>query len=127
MTRRPPRPPPGAVTAAPDQSVGLTVRTRLSALGTVLSLHGELDLDTVAVLREALDRAPATPGTVLLVDCGDLAFCDSTGLSALLDAAVGARERKTRIELARLRPIVRRVLELTGAIDAFTLRESLPP
>ncbi|MFD8322437.1 STAS domain-containing protein [Kitasatospora purpeofusca] len=129
MSRRPPRPPrpPATGTApAPDQPVGLTTHARPWARGTVLILNGELDLDSVAVLREALDPALATPGTVVLIDCGDLAFCDSTGLSELLEAAIRAREHGSRIELARPRPIVRRVLEITGATDAFPVRDALP-
>ncbi len=127
MTRPPPRPPPVGSVTAPDRAVGLTTRARPWARGTVLVLHGELDLDSVAGLREALDHALAAPGTVVLIDCGDLAFCDSTGLSELLDAAVRAREQGSRIELARPRPVVRRVLELTGATDAFALRDGPPP
>ncbi|MFE6746309.1 STAS domain-containing protein [Kitasatospora purpeofusca] len=126
MSRRPPRSPADGTTTAPDRPVGLTARARPWARGTVVTLHGELDLDSVAVLREALDRALATRGTVVLIDCGDLAFCDSTGLSELLDAAVRAREHASRIELARPRPIVRRVLELTGATDALHVRDGLP-
>ncbi|MFJ4674143.1 STAS domain-containing protein [Kitasatospora purpeofusca] len=129
MTRHPPRSPPVGSVTAPDQPVGLATRARPWARGTVLVLRGELDLDSVAVLREALDHALvlAAPGTVVLIDCGDLAFCDSTGLSELLDAAVRAREQGSRIELARPRPVVRRVLELTGATDAFALRDGPPP
>ncbi|MFC5668357.1 STAS domain-containing protein [Kitasatospora misakiensis] len=126
MTRRPSRPPDG-ITTAPDQPLGLTTRTRPWGGGTVVALDGELDLDSVAVLREALDRALATPGTVVVIDCGDLAFCDSTGLSELLAAAVRAHAAGSRIELARPRPLVRRVLELTGATDAFPVRDGAPP
>ncbi|KJY25590.1 MULTISPECIES: STAS domain-containing protein [unclassified Streptomyces] len=126
MSRRPPRPAAGT-TAAPDGPVGLTAGARPWAGGTLLVLRGELDLDSVAVLSEALEGALAAPGTVVLIDCGDLAFCDSTGLSELLDAAVRARERGSRIELARPRPIVRRVLELTGATEALPVHDGLPP
>ncbi len=126
MTRRPPRPPDGTTTGT-DQPLGLTTRTRPWEDGTVVALHGELDLDSVAVLRAAVDRALTTPGTVVVIDCGDLAFCDSTGLSELLDAAVRARAGGSRIELARPRPLVRRVLELTGATDAFPVRDTVPP
>ncbi|GAA1384122.1 STAS domain-containing protein [Kitasatospora putterlickiae] len=126
MTRHRPRTPDTTATA-PDEAVGLTVRARPWARGTVLALHGELDLDSVAVLRQALDRALALPGTVVVIDCGDLAFCDSTGVSALLEAATRAAGFGSRIELARPRPLVRRVLELTGATDAFAVHESVPP
>ncbi|WP_380282825.1 STAS domain-containing protein [Kitasatospora purpeofusca] len=126
MTSRQPRPPDGTATV-PDEPAGLTVRARPWARGSVLALRGELDLDSVAVLRRALDRALALPGTVVVIDCGDLAFCDSTGVSTLLEAAVRAAGSGSRIELARPRPLVRRVLELTGATDAFPVHDTVPP
>ncbi|MFE6866622.1 STAS domain-containing protein [Kitasatospora sp. NPDC057692] len=126
MTRRPARPPDGTATV-PDVPAGLTVHARPWARGSVLALHGELDLDSVAVLHRALDRALALPGTVVVIDCGDLAFCDSTGIGALLEAAVRAAGFGSRIELARPRPLVRRALELTGATDAFPVLDTVPP
>ncbi|WP_327063907.1 hypothetical protein OG715_02940 [Kitasatospora purpeofusca] len=61
MSRRPPRPPAAGTATAPDRPVGLTTHARPWADGTVLTLNGELDLDSVAVLREALDPALAPP------------------------------------------------------------------
>ncbi|MFF2951633.1 STAS domain-containing protein [Kitasatospora sp. NPDC057965] len=126
MTRSRPRPPDAARTA-PDEGAAFTVHARPWAHGSVLALRGELDLDSVAVLRQALDRALAVPGTVVVIDCRDLAFCDSTGVSTLLEAAGRAAAQDSRIELARPRPLVRRVLELTGAGDAFPVHDTVPP
>ncbi|MER6366357.1 STAS domain-containing protein [Kitasatospora sp. NPDC001527] len=126
MTRSPSRPPEDSP-SAPDRPAGLTARARPGARGTVLVLNGELDLDSVAVLRRALDGALAVPGTVVVIDCGELAFCDSTGVSALLEGAGRAAGSGSRIELARPRPLVRRVLELTGVIDAFAVHDTVPP
>ncbi|MFE7561611.1 STAS domain-containing protein [Kitasatospora sp. NPDC057500] len=126
MTHRRPRPPDGTATA-PDAPAGLTVRARPWAHGSVLALHGELDLDSVVVLRHALDRVLALPGTVVVIDCGDLVFCDSTGVGVLLEATARAAGFGSRIELARPRPLVRRVLELTGATEAFAVHEAVPP
>ncbi|WP_051709117.1 STAS domain-containing protein [Streptomyces sp. NRRL S-350] len=122
MTKRPPT--PGAPPA--DRTEGLTVEARPWALGTALALFGELDLDSVADLRAAVERALAGPATVIVIDCAGLEFCDSTGLSALLRAKARAEADGSRIELARPRPLVLRMLELTGATDAFAIRESVP-
>ncbi|MGW3071533.1 STAS domain-containing protein [Kitasatospora sp. NPDC001132] len=109
-----------------DRSEELTIESRPWALGTVLVLLGELDLDSVAVLRSALDRALAEPATVVVVDCAGLEFCDSTGLNVLLRAKARAEVDDSRIELARPRPLILRMLELTGATDAFPIRETVP-
>ncbi|MGW3041978.1 STAS domain-containing protein [Kitasatospora sp. NPDC001159] len=96
------------------------------AEGTVLALYGELDLDSVAGLRAALDPALDEPATVVVVDCAGLEFCDSSGLNALLRAQARAADDGSRIELARPRSLVLRMLELTGATDAFRIRDTPP-
>ncbi|MFI6848241.1 STAS domain-containing protein [Kitasatospora sp. NBC_00085] len=106
---------------------GLTVEARPWAEGTVLILRGELDLDTAEPVRAALDRALESPGTVVVIDCGGLEFCDSTGLNVMLRARARAEGDGGRIELARPRPLVLRMLELTGATDAFRIRGEAPP
>ncbi|MEU3573809.1 STAS domain-containing protein [Kitasatospora sp. NPDC036755] len=105
---------------------GLTVETRPWALGTVLVPTGELDLDSAADLRAALDRSLAELATVVVVDCAGLEFCDSTGLNVLLRAKARAAVDGSRIELARPRPLILRMLELTGATDAFPIRDTVP-
>ncbi|MFF2043482.1 STAS domain-containing protein [Kitasatospora sp. NPDC058170] len=104
----------------------LAVEVRSWAHGTVLSLRGELDLDTADTLRDALDAALRPVGTVVVIDFGDLEFCDSSGLNVLLRARARAGAEGSRIELARPRPMVLRILELTGAAHAFPIREGVP-
>ncbi|MFJ6617855.1 STAS domain-containing protein [Kitasatospora sp. NPDC091335] len=122
MTQHPRNPASPAV----DRAEGLTVEVRPWALGTVLVLLGELDLDSVTELRAAVDRALVAPATVVVVDCAGLEFCDSTGLNVLLRAKARAAVDDSRIELARPRPLILRMLELTGATDAFPIRETVP-
>ncbi|MFJ3791589.1 STAS domain-containing protein [Kitasatospora sp. NPDC090091] len=105
---------------------GLTVAARPWAGGTVLTLRGELDLDSVDLLHTALDSVLLTAGTTVVIDCGDLEFCDSTGLNAMLRGRAIADAGGSRIELARPRPLVLRMLELTGAADAFRIRDEPP-
>ncbi|MFJ8622034.1 STAS domain-containing protein [Kitasatospora sp. NPDC093550] len=105
---------------------GLTFEIRPWALGTVLVLHGELDLDSAAELRSAVDQALAGPAGVIVIDCAELEFCDSTGLNALLRAKARAAVEGSRIELARPRRLFLRMLELTGVTDAFPVRENVP-
>ncbi|MFD7596101.1 STAS domain-containing protein [Kitasatospora sp. NPDC059812] len=124
MTCRPPTgraPAPGA----PGPG-GFTARARPWAGGTVLALDGELDLDSVGALHTALDAALAAPLTVIVLDCAGLEFCDSTGLNAMLRAHARAAAEGSRIELARPRPLVLRMLELTGAVEVFVLRDAPP-
>ncbi|MBD0693951.1 hypothetical protein BG452_42935 [Streptomyces sp. CBMA123] len=104
----------------------LTAQASPWAGGTVIALYGELDLDSVAELNAVLAPALAEPATVVVIDCAGLEFCDSTGLYELFRAQVGAAAHGSRIELARPRPLVLRMLELTGATDAFRVRDTVP-
>ncbi|SOB88556.1 STAS domain-containing protein [Streptomyces sp. 1331.2] len=120
MTRRSPP-------IQPDRGPGaFTARPRPWARGTVLALSGELDFDAAGGLRAAVDAALTGPGVVVVLDCAGLEFCDSSGLNAILRAQARAAADGSRIELARPRPLVLRMLELTGATDAFPIREAVP-
>lgn len=83
----------------------------------VLALDGELEHDTVAPLRDALKENAAAVRVV--VDCTGLRFCDSTGLNVLLRTRLRMLARGGHVDLAGLRPPVRRIFEITGALQVF--------
>ncbi|MET9181090.1 STAS domain-containing protein [Kitasatospora aureofaciens] len=117
---------PGVVSGRASAPGVFTAQASPWAEGTVIALYGELDLDSVTELNEVLRPALAEPATVIVIDCAGLEFCDSTGLNALLRAQARAVDDGSRIELARPRPLVLRMLELTGATDAFRVRDTVP-
>ncbi|MEU3747821.1 MULTISPECIES: STAS domain-containing protein [Streptomyces] len=88
----------------------------------VLTLNGELDLDTVGPLRIALARH--REASQVVVDCSGLRFCDSTGLNVLLKARLLMQARGGRVDLAGLRPPVERIFEITGASRVFRVYEN---
>ena len=91
----------------------------------VLTVHGELDQDTAPPLRTLLDQALDAGARRVVVDCADLAFCDSTGLNVLLGARMRAQGGDGVIELAGLRSAVARMFEITGAATVFTVHPSV--
>ncbi|MFE2558148.1 STAS domain-containing protein [Streptomyces sp. NPDC059352] len=102
-----------------------TVETRRPA-GTdtdVLVLRGELDRDTAAPLRAALEER-AGEGRII-VDCSGLGFCDSSGLNTLLRARLRIVEAGGRLDLVGLRPPVDRAFEITGVRAVFRTYETL--
>jgi anti-anti-sigma factor len=78
-----------------------------------LRIAGELDLATEGVLRAALEEMGALAPPVLVIDLCGLAYMDSSGVNALLEAyrAAGA-ERRRIVLLAPQTGVVRRVLDL---------------
>ncbi|MFE8938445.1 STAS domain-containing protein [Streptomyces sp. NPDC007872] len=87
----------------------------------VLELGGELDHDTVAPLREAVEEH--VRARRIVVDCSGLGFCDSTGLNALLKARLRMRKTGGRLDLAGLRPPVDRMFDITGVRAVFRVYE----
>ncbi|MEU0085988.1 STAS domain-containing protein [Streptomyces sp. NPDC006274] len=107
----------GEESASGGERFGVVTRQRGGT--AVLSLSGELDHDTAEPLRRALAQQVRLGARRILVDCGGLEFCDSTGLNVLLHGRLDAREADGRVDLAALRPPVARMFEITGAHAVF--------
>ncbi|MFC8722733.1 STAS domain-containing protein [Kitasatospora sp. NPDC057198] len=111
---------PGAEPGAP-----LTVALRRPVGALVVRPEGELDHDSVGPLREALERAVADPPGRVVVDCGGLEFCDSTGLNLLLRAHTAAVRAGLPLLLAAPGPVVARMLAITGADEVLDVHSTV--
>ncbi|MFF5370931.1 STAS domain-containing protein [Streptomyces sp. NPDC013187] len=100
----------------------LTIRQLDTATGPVLHVAGDLDFDQAPVLRGRLDQLPLSPGQCLVLDLSGLAFCDSSGITALLAARQHALAADADIVLAAVPANLLRVLTLVGLDQVFTLR-----
>jgi anti-anti-sigma factor len=86
----------------------------------VLEVQGELDLATAPVLCRRLDAARAERVRRLVVDLTALAFCDSTGLRALMGAGAEVRVDGGRFAVAcPSEGPVARLFEVTGVAEAL--------
>ncbi|MDX6595273.1 MAG: anti-sigma factor antagonist [Solirubrobacterales bacterium] len=95
----------------------LRLRTSQAGATRLIQLEGELDLASASALEAELDAALGNGSGHVIVDMGELAFIDSTGL-ALLVAALGRDGDGPRLRFIRSRtPAVTKVLKLTG-LDA---------
>ncbi|MFD6417077.1 STAS domain-containing protein [Streptomyces sp. NPDC060194] len=100
------------------------VEVERDARGAVLALRGELDFDSVVQLNEAgaAEVARESSGPVV-VDCSALAFCDSSGIGAVLRLYQGLAGRGRELRLASVPPRAARLFSLTGLDQLFTLYE----
>ncbi len=80
----------------------------------VVSLVGELDLDTTEGLADWLTEIS---GSVVVVDLSELTFMDSSGISALATARRQVGEVGSELKISRPQPNVARVLEIVGLSD----------
>ncbi|MEU2655081.1 STAS domain-containing protein [Streptomyces sp. NPDC007325] len=95
----------------PNLDVGVEIRDDRTA---VLTVAGELDMETAGRLQERLSDQFGEGRRRLVLDLSDLDFMDSSGLNVLIRAVNRAREDGGDLYLAAPTPAVRRILEITG-------------
>jgi anti-anti-sigma factor len=84
------------------------------------ALSGEIDVATAPLVQaELLGVALESLSTVLILDCSQLTFIDSSGLNMLVQLG---RLTEKRIELVNLGPGPRQVFEIAGLCDLFGIR-----
>jgi anti-anti-sigma factor len=83
----------------------------------VVSVSGELDLDTMSELTAALADDDGVTTTV--IDLRGLTFIDSSGVSGVLSAARRARDAGLRLVCVPGSAQIQRVFELTGVDTAL--------
>lgn len=79
----------------------------------VLAVAGELDLATVKTFREVVTGRLDGSADVVL-DVAGLAFCDSTGLGAIVGLHRAAKEAGVRLVLAAPRQRLASLLQISG-------------
>jgi anti-sigma B factor antagonist len=117
--------------ASSDHYSGVDVHTyeHEESGGLVLVLRGQLALDTAAelreVLKELLARSPSGTVSRIVVDLSEVGFCDSLGLSAVIDAHRVCVERGGWLRLAAPAPAVARVLDVVGVSGLVPVYDSI--
>lgn len=123
--------PPSAVpsdSSRPEAPSGpdLVVRTwHTDTPAAVCAFAGDLDIETLAPARSALDGLVEQHPPLLVVDLGGVDFCDSSGLNLLLRTRMAAASADVEFRLAAPSAAVSRLLELTCADTVFSLHPSL--
>jgi anti-sigma B factor antagonist len=89
----------------------------------VVRVVGDLDLITAPQLATHLRRQIEShpDGTALVVDLDRCGFLGSKGVAALMTAAEDATARGCSFSVIGCRPIVLRVLDITGVRDALNV------
>jgi len=97
-------------------------------VGNLPTLHvsGELDLSSVAILRDAAVRLVAeSPGVTIAIDVDGVTVIDDMGLGVLLGAAARAREGGGDLVLVCTSERLLRWFELSGLARAIEVRDRL--
>ncbi|MFG2988975.1 STAS domain-containing protein [Streptomyces sp. NPDC048257] len=107
-------------TAGPEvcmESPKVTVRSEADGV-YVVGCAGEFDQDTVGVLRAACERE-AADAKLLVLDIRNVVFADSSFLNTML----GLRNTRPLVLEGPLPDQLHRLLELTGALALFRMRD----
>jgi anti-sigma B factor antagonist len=102
----------------------LTIRVRREQGYAVVTVAGEVDIATVAQLREPLFEL-AAGGWPLVVDLDRVSFIDASGLGALVGAARRAAGHGASLHAVCGRPQTVRLFRLTGLDHQIPLARSL--
>jgi anti-sigma B factor antagonist len=102
----------------------LTIQVRREPAYVVVTVAGEVDIATVARLRERL-VALAAGGLPLVADLDQVSFIDATGLGALAAAARRAAAHGASLHVVCARPQTRRLFRVTGLDRQIPLARDL--
>jgi anti-sigma B factor antagonist len=91
----------------------LTIRARREPGYVIVWVAGEIDIATVARLRERL-AALAVAGLPLVADLDQVSFIDATGLGALAGVARQVAAHGTSLYVVCARTQTRRLFRITG-------------
>jgi anti-anti-sigma factor len=91
----------------------------------LLSLEGELELETASQLKKRLGDEELSGTRRLIVDLSDLRFMDSTGMRTLLQLQQRVLLKGGKLSLVCGNPGILRAFEVAGLLRTFDLCRTL--
>jgi anti-anti-sigma factor len=103
----------------------LQVSTARRGSLAVLTVVGEVDLDTAGTLADEAISASSTGAAHLVIDLGGVTFLDSSGLKVLVATRKRTEQAGQGLSLVAVPRAVMRVLTVTALDQAFTFYDSV--
>jgi len=92
----------------------------------VVSITGDVDLETSPQLREFLKPKSSKKTPCLLLDFGGVNYIDSSGLATLIEYYQAVQGFKGKLALAAMSPRVKNVFEIVRLEQIFSLYPDIP-
>ncbi|MGH3615096.1 MAG: STAS domain-containing protein [Pseudonocardia sp.] len=108
-----------------DQLTVVVSVDRGTGAATVLTVEGEVDMQTTPVLRRRIGEAFNGDPTHLIVDLSGVEFIGSHGLAALLDAQERAGVEGRGLAVVAGTRAARRPIEISGLAQVLNLCDDL--
>lgn len=102
----------------------LNCRLDEASVANIVHPHGEIDLATVPILRDALSEA-VSRGRHIIVDLSDVTFIDSTGFREFLVHRRVCRENDRLMVLVNPRERVQHVIEMLNFYQMIPVYPSM--
>ena len=102
--------------------MSLEITTRVVRGIVIVAPHGDVDLTTSQLVRDAVDQVVDEGAAAVVLDLSDVGFMDSTGLGALVSFH---RRLGDRLVVAATRPGVLRLFEITNFTSVLRLADSV--
>jgi anti-anti-sigma factor len=104
--------------------MNLSTSTIVVADDAVISLSGEIDLATIPLLHDTLNKALAHhPGRMIVIDLDGVTVLEDVGLGILLGAAGSARQTGADLVVVCNNMRLRERLDRTGFSRAIEIRD----
>jgi anti-sigma B factor antagonist len=92
----------------------------------VISILGDVDLETSPQLRDFLKPKSAGKVQLVLLDFSGVNYIDSSGLATLIEYYQSVQSFKGRFALASLSPRVKNVFEIVRLEQIFAIHPDVP-
>jgi anti-sigma B factor antagonist len=92
----------------------------------IISIVGDIDLETSPKLREFLKPKSSQKTPCLLLDFGGVNYIDSSGLATLIEYFQSVQGFGGKLALAALSPRVKNVFEIVRLEQIFSLHSDIP-
>jgi anti-anti-sigma factor len=101
------------------------LETETNGRSALVTIRGDLDLQVVERLTEALTRIESDEPESLVIDLSRLTFMDSTGMGAIAAAYIRAREAGRRFAIIRPPAVVRQAFDRTKLNEVIPMTDDL--
>ena len=109
-----------------DPGTPLIVTTHQAEDGLVVSVIGDLDVETAETLISTCQKKRSSWGETVTFDCAEMTFLDSVGIRALIELHNEAAASGIGFRMLHVPPAQLRVLEITQLIDVLAVRGDTP-
>ena len=92
----------------------------------IVSITGDIDLETSPKLREFLKPKSSKKTPCLLLDFSGVKYIDSSGLATLIEYFQAVQGFKGKLALAALSPRVKNVFEIVRLEQIFPIHPDIP-